>query len=225
MALKYKKTMIIISAISYIIAALLSLRLLYVFFIIKESIESIGIVIGCIVALATGFYSIHSANAALRSAERFATIQTRPYIYLEGMNFKVYDDMRNETDKHCEYELLLKNSGNIPASDVSMDLDVYFKNKEGNIFELSTYKTGKDIVCIPSDKKPFVIATGDLSRIRTGLLWINKEDADPIANGSKAVGFNIIITYSAPSYSNRWTYAINGELLAGKFLIKDEKIK
>jgi len=190
-----------------------------------KNVKDIGVVAGYVLTLAVALFSISNAYRTISTAERTATIQSRPYVYLDGAMFKVYEDMRNKDDKHCEYFLFLKNSGNIPASNVLIDLEISYKNNAGGIFTLSTYRDDKDVVKINADKKPFTIATGNLSRISKGTLWINKEDADPINQARKQVYFHVIITYSAPGYSNKWTYEVKGSLLDSlPFQIEYERI-
>jgi hypothetical protein len=188
---------------------------------IKDYVELTALTL----TLAMAFLSIYNSDITIKEARNFFNIQTRPYITIENVAIKVYDDvkLRNGVDKYCKYFIKLKNNGNIPASDVSSMENISFKNKDGDIVKLSTHPTSKDDIPISRMTGSFIIGTGEISRQMEGDLWINKEDADPIRDGNKAVNFDISIFYSAPRYNMRWNYKINAELIGKNLEIKHEE--
>ena len=226
-----------VTVISFCIAILFLFYLIYLWCTIfvlkkknsaeKEKLRETGVLTGMLLSLAIAFYSIYNSNVSLQEAKKLAVIQTRPYITVEWVGFEISNDVnktRGSFEKSCEYLIFLRNTGSIPAEDVSVALTLSYKNKEGNgLFKLSNNPDVKDAIPIPSNSGVFMVSPGKIFRVTKGDLFIHKDDADDITSGSRPVIVNLHIVYSALAYGKKWEYSIDGELKGKEFLIKSEK--
>jgi len=167
---------------------------------------------GVMVALATALYSINASDQSLKSAERLALIQNKPYITVEGMRFSLKKEeiSRDANEDVCEYQILLKNNGALPAINVCLKLKLSFKNAIGGAVVLSNDPSDKGAIIFSSNTNRFVIGTGGTTRVQVGKLFINKEDSGPFVNGERTLGVVIKIDYSAAEYNKRWSYKLEG---------------
>lgn len=185
----------------------------------KSKIEIAALVL----SLALAFFSIYSSNKTLEDSRKFFMIQTRPYVGILGAAINVQDggQLRNGVEKLCEYTIALKNYGNIPATDVASEINISFKNKQGDLVVLSTHPRKDEILITPSTG-PFFIGPGDTTRFITGTLYINQDDADPIKAGAKTVILDVKISYSASEYDTKWKYEISAVSTGKNFAINKE---
>ncbi|MCX5694907.1 MAG: hypothetical protein NT014_07325 [Candidatus Omnitrophica bacterium] len=218
--------LLILSVIFLVIVIILVVRTAILFFINKKKdIQYISALAGSFVALATAIFSIYSSGESLRQseklsrnaleqAENLSIIQARPFIGVEKIKLE-FDDQIQGDKKHCYIIISLVNYGNSPAKLDKLVVNMSFLSRDEGMIKLSSKPDSQNVSKINLNTEALIIGPGATSHKFTIELWSKKENIDLIKQRLVPINFNMVLPYSAVGLKKKWSYKIDGKIIAG----------